>query len=300
MVAELPLERTPGGSTRPCIRSPPRSRPPTSGSPPGSTRATSATALWAVIHEAGHGLYENGVAQELWRSPLASPASLGFHESQSRTVGELGGDAAVPTWSSCIRAFASSSRSSSARSTRDALPGGEQGRAVADPGRGRPGHLQPPHHPSLRARAGDLRRVDSTWRTCPRPGTHSAANTWGFRVPDDAQRRAPGRPLGGRDVRVLPHLLAGQRDRRPALGRIAAELPTSTEQIARGELAPGSGIGCGSTCTGTATSSCRRSCSSRWWGPDRRGPVSAPASRTGRGDLRRLRDPLPRVTKRSS
>jgi carboxypeptidase Taq len=42
------------------------------------------TALWAVIHEAGHAMYENGVPRELWRSPLASPSSLGFHESQSR------------------------------------------------------------------------------------------------------------------------------------------------------------------------------------------------------------------------
>jgi carboxypeptidase Taq len=42
------------------------------------------TALWSVIHEAGHALYENGIARELWRSPLCSPPSLGFHESQSR------------------------------------------------------------------------------------------------------------------------------------------------------------------------------------------------------------------------
>ena len=42
------------------------------------------TAVWAVIHESGHAMYENGVPPELWRSPLASPGSLGFHESQSR------------------------------------------------------------------------------------------------------------------------------------------------------------------------------------------------------------------------
>ncbi len=42
------------------------------------------TALWSVIHEAGHALYENGIARELWRSPLCSAPSLGFHESQSR------------------------------------------------------------------------------------------------------------------------------------------------------------------------------------------------------------------------
>jgi carboxypeptidase Taq len=42
------------------------------------------TALWSVIHEAGHALYENGIARELWRSPLSTPPSLSFHESQSR------------------------------------------------------------------------------------------------------------------------------------------------------------------------------------------------------------------------
>jgi carboxypeptidase Taq len=42
------------------------------------------TAVWSVLHEAGHAMYENGVPRSLWRSPLASPSSLGFHESQSR------------------------------------------------------------------------------------------------------------------------------------------------------------------------------------------------------------------------
>jgi carboxypeptidase Taq len=42
------------------------------------------TAVWSVLHEAGHAMYENGVPRALWRSPLASPSSLGFHESQSR------------------------------------------------------------------------------------------------------------------------------------------------------------------------------------------------------------------------
>jgi carboxypeptidase Taq len=42
------------------------------------------TGLWSLIHETGHAIYENGIARELWRSPLCSPPSLGFHESQSR------------------------------------------------------------------------------------------------------------------------------------------------------------------------------------------------------------------------
>jgi carboxypeptidase Taq len=41
-------------------------------------------ALWAALHEAGHGIYESGIDAALRRTPLCRPASLGFHESQSR------------------------------------------------------------------------------------------------------------------------------------------------------------------------------------------------------------------------
>ena len=40
--------------------------------------------LFASIHEAGHGLYEQGIPPELGRSPLGEGASGGMHESQSR------------------------------------------------------------------------------------------------------------------------------------------------------------------------------------------------------------------------
>jgi carboxypeptidase Taq len=42
------------------------------------------TGLWSVIHEAGHGIYENALPPRFTRTPLARPVSLGFHESQSR------------------------------------------------------------------------------------------------------------------------------------------------------------------------------------------------------------------------
>jgi carboxypeptidase Taq len=42
------------------------------------------TGFFATLHEAGHGLYEQGVADDLERTPLAEGASLGLHESQSR------------------------------------------------------------------------------------------------------------------------------------------------------------------------------------------------------------------------
>jgi carboxypeptidase Taq len=41
-------------------------------------------ALFSTLHEAGHGLYEQGVAGELDGTPLGSGTSLGVHESQSR------------------------------------------------------------------------------------------------------------------------------------------------------------------------------------------------------------------------
>jgi len=41
-------------------------------------------ALFGTMHEAGHGMYEQGVAQELDDTNLAGGTSLGVHESQSR------------------------------------------------------------------------------------------------------------------------------------------------------------------------------------------------------------------------
>lgn len=42
------------------------------------------SALFSTIHEGGHALYEQGVPEELRRTPLFNGASLGVHESQSR------------------------------------------------------------------------------------------------------------------------------------------------------------------------------------------------------------------------
>jgi carboxypeptidase Taq len=41
-------------------------------------------AIFSTIHEAGHGLYEQGFAPEHYRTPLAAAPSMGLHESQSR------------------------------------------------------------------------------------------------------------------------------------------------------------------------------------------------------------------------
>jgi len=43
-----------------------------------------AEALYSTLHEAGHALYEQGLAEELEGTPLGSGVSAGVHESQSR------------------------------------------------------------------------------------------------------------------------------------------------------------------------------------------------------------------------
>lgn len=59
---------------------------------PGDTRITTRynpkrlnDALFGIMHEAGHGLYEMGIEkQKYFGTPIGSSASLGIHESQSR------------------------------------------------------------------------------------------------------------------------------------------------------------------------------------------------------------------------
>lgn len=47
------------------------------------------TALFGTLHEAGHAIYEQGIAPDLDRTPLAGGASLALHESQSRMYENL-------------------------------------------------------------------------------------------------------------------------------------------------------------------------------------------------------------------
>ncbi|HLB04976.1 MAG TPA: carboxypeptidase M32 [Gaiellaceae bacterium] len=47
--------------------------------------------IWSTLHEAGHGLYAHGIADNLLRTPLAGSPSLGLNESQSRTWENLVG-----------------------------------------------------------------------------------------------------------------------------------------------------------------------------------------------------------------
>jgi len=54
-------------------------------------------ALMSVIHETGHGLYEQGLRSEWFGTPLGESISLGIHESQSRLWENLIGRS-LPFW----------------------------------------------------------------------------------------------------------------------------------------------------------------------------------------------------------
>ncbi len=60
-------------------------------------KPTNLRALWAAMHEAGHGLTYQGADPALERSPLYGNASLGLGESQSRTWENLVGRS-LPFW----------------------------------------------------------------------------------------------------------------------------------------------------------------------------------------------------------
>jgi carboxypeptidase Taq len=80
----------------------------TSGFHPTDVRLTSRvqadnfpSCFYSVLHEGGHGLYEQGIAEADWGTPLGSSISLGIHESQSRMWENLVGRS-LPFWKHCF------------------------------------------------------------------------------------------------------------------------------------------------------------------------------------------------------
>ena len=69
----------------------PTTHPFCSGIGPGDTRLTTrynpkdfGDAFFSIVHEAGHGLYDQGLDPARYGTPLGAAVSLGIHESQSR------------------------------------------------------------------------------------------------------------------------------------------------------------------------------------------------------------------------
>ncbi len=82
-----------------------------SGTNPGDVRLTTRyaetyfpQALFGTMHEAGHGLYEQGLDPEHAATPMGSSVSLGIHESQSRLWENMVGRGR-PFWERFYREF---------------------------------------------------------------------------------------------------------------------------------------------------------------------------------------------------
>ena len=169
-------------------------------------------ALWAAMHEAGHGLTYQGVDPALGRSPLYGNASLGLGESQSRTWENLVGRS-LPFWRGRYPELQRLFPQLEAVELDDFFRGINR---VA-PGLIRVDADEVTYslHIILRFEleqelvAGTLALED-----LPEAWNARMKAFLGIDVPDDAARRAPGRPLDARVVRLLPHL----RPRERALG----------------------------------------------------------------------------------
>ena len=167
--------RTTGGSTRRAPVRPGAWRRPTSASPPSTTSSDFGVALYSVLHEFGHGLYEAAAdprarAHDAGRAGLARRARVAEPD-----VGEHRRPLA-PVLRLAAPAPARASRRLRAASTPAALYRAVNTRpAVADPHRGRRDDVQPPHHPALRARAGADGGHARGRRPARAPGTRAIA-----------------------------------------------------------------------------------------------------------------------------
>ena len=154
-----------------------------SGFAPGDVRLTTRESetdlfagLFAVLHEAGHGLYEQGLTGAIEGTFCGNATSLGLHESQSRFWENMVGRSRA-FWERHLDEVKVAFPTQLGDVSLDRVRARRQpGRAVADPRRGRRGHLPPARLPALRAgaRAGARRRgVDDL----PGPGTSACARS---------------------------------------------------------------------------------------------------------------------------
>ena len=151
-------------------------------------------------------------------------------------VGELGRARPAVPRPPAARCSPSTSRARSRRRRRGALPGRQPGRAVADPGRGGRGHLQPPHRAALRARASSCSRATSRPPSSPEAWSARYAELPRDRARRRRQRRAPGRALVGGSFGYFPTYSLGNVIAAQLWERAREELPDLDAQLAAGEL----------------------------------------------------------------
>ena len=171
---------------------------------PGDCRITTrfdehefSDAFFGILHEVGHGLYEQGLDEAHHGTPMGEAVSLGVHESQSRLWENARGPRPGVLGLLAAHGPPDLPRVAGRRVARPIPCRGQPRRAVVDPRPRRRGDLQPAHHHPVRAGAGPARRQPDGRATYPRPGTRNTGNAWASRPPTTpraASRTSTGAP----------------------------------------------------------------------------------------------------------
>ncbi len=238
-------------------------------------------ALMGVLHEMGHGLYDQGLPAEWESTPLGEPASTGVHESQSRLWEILVGRGR-PFWRWLLP------------HVRQAFPGYAPGLEQVWPAL----HAIKPTlirveadeatynlHVLVRFEleralfGGDLQVAD-----LPAAWDDLYAEVLGLAAARRRAGRAAGPALGGGAVRLLPDLHARHAGGGAAVRRRARAARRPRRPARRAESSRRCSAGCAIACTATAPATRRASCS-----PGRRAPSlpPSPSSPTSKGSPKR-------------
>ena len=223
------------------------------------------TSIFTAMHECGHGLYEHGVSPSLERTPLCHGVSSALHESQSRMWENIVGRS---------REFWNYFYPSFQEAFPEAVGDVDQERFYRAINRVKPSYIRVDAdeatynlHIILRfeleqaifAGTIDLKDlpggVEPPLRGVPRdPGA------------DRHARRAPGRALVGRRLRLLPHLLARQHRLRADLGEGALGAARPARPVRAGRVRPAARVAADAALRPRAQVHARRRRSSAWSG----------------------------------
>jgi carboxypeptidase Taq len=211
---------------------------------PGDVRITTrynpddfASAYFGTLHEFGHGLYEAGIADDLRRSPLGSPVSLGVHESQSRLWENVVGRGR-PFCAWALPRLAAQ------------LPGGLGGATVDDVYRG----VNAVHRSLIRVEADEttynlhvalrfeleLALIEGTLAVddLPRAWNERIDRLLGLDVPDDAQGVLQDVHWGAGLIGYFPTYALGNLMAAQLWEALRADLPDVDDRLERGDFAP--------------------------------------------------------------
>jgi len=195
------------------------------------------SALFGVLHEAGHGLYEQGLRRQWYGLPPGEAASLGVHESQSRLWENLVGRS-LPFWRWCLplarRAFPETLAAVSAERMGEALAAVRPSfiRVEAD-------EVTYNLHVMLRF---DLERAvvhgELAVADLPAAWNERFAADFGIRPPDDARGVLQDIHWSAGLVGYFPTYTLGNVYAAQLMAAVRRDLPDLDADVAQGHFAP--------------------------------------------------------------